>query len=336
VKRILVVDDNLSLLKQVESQLFGSYEVMLAKSGPMALKIARHKRPDLFLLDVEMPGMDGFQLLAKIKEDPKLSGIPVIFNSSLTDPDPQVRAFKMGARDFIIKPAPQDMLRYRIELHLRLADYTDRIDRTVMALSGIMTESFAELINFRYKMEGHSQRAPKLCAILGEELLRRGRYAHELDAPDLQHIVRAAPLHDIGNITIPDHILLKPGPLSREEKEEMKQHTSRGAEILDQFSQRLPAQCFFHYAKLIALTHHESWNGEGYPGGLSGEAIPVCSRIVAVADVYDDLTSDRVYRPRMTHEEACRTIREEKGRRFDPLVVETFETVADTFKSLRT
>ncbi|MDR2072442.1 MAG: response regulator [Spirochaetaceae bacterium] len=334
MKRILVVDDNLSLLKQTEFQLLDSYEVMLAKSGAMALKIARCKRPDLFLLDVEMPGMDGFQLLGKIKEIPALTGIPVIFNTTLADTKTQLRAFQMGAKDYIVKPVPVDVLRYRIELHLRLAGYIRRMEDTVMSLSGIMTESFAELINFRYKMEGHSRRAPRFCAILGEEVLRRDLYADDINSLDLQHIVRASPLHDIGNITIPDRILLKPGPLSTEENEEMKQHTSRGAKILDQFSRRLPAQCFFHYAKLIALTHHEAWDGGGYPVGLSGDAIPLCSRIVAVADVYDDLTSERVYRSRMSHEEACRIILEEKGKRFDPHIVEIFETVAGTFKSL--
>jgi putative two-component system response regulator len=334
VKHILIVDDNLSVLKQMEVQLSDSYDVMLAKSGALALKIARYKRPDLFLLDVEMPGMDGFQLFSKIKEDPGLSGIPVIFNTSLTDTKTQVRAFEMGARDFIIKPAPRDILRYRIELHLRLTGYLNCMEKTVMSLSGIMTESFAELINFRYKMEGHSERAPKFCAILGEELLRRGMYADELNSLDLQHIVQASPLHDIGNITIPDRILLKPGPLLQEEKEVMKKHTTRGAKILEQFSRRLPTQCFFHYAKLIALTHHESWDGGGYPAGLSGEAVPVCSRLVAVADVYDDLTSDRVYRNRLDHHDACRIILGEKGKRFDPRIVESFEAVADTFKDL--
>ncbi|MDR2313127.1 MAG: response regulator [Spirochaetaceae bacterium] len=334
MKRILIVDDNLSLLKQIEFQLLGIYEVMLAKSGAMALKIARRRRPDLFLVDVEMPGMDGFQLLDKIKESPALTDIPVIFNTTLADTKTQLRAFKMGARDFIVKPAPADVLRYRIDLHLSLAGYVQRMEQTVLSLSGIMTESFAELINFRYKMEGHSRRAPRLCAILGKELLRRGFYAGEINSLDLQHIVRASPLHDIGNIAIPDRILLKPGPLSPEEKEEMRQHTSRGAKILDQFSRQLPAQCFFHYAKLIALTHHEAWDGGGYPMGLAGDAIPVCSRIVAVADVYDDLTSERVYRSRIPHEDACRIILEEKGKRFDPQIVETFEAVADTFKTL--
>jgi putative two-component system response regulator len=334
VKRILIVDDTLSVLKQMEIQLADTYEVMIAKSGAMALKAARYRRPDLFILDVEMPGMDGFELFARIREDPRLSGIPVIFNTTLADTRTQVRAFAMGARDFIVKPASRDILRYRIELHLRLADYLGRMEETVRSLSGIMTESFAELINFRYKMEGHSERTPRFCALLGEELGRRGTYGDELNSLDLQHIIQASPLHDIGNITIPDRILLKPGPLSGEEKSVMHKHTIRGARILEQFSRRLPMQRFFHYAKLIALTHHEAWDGGGYPAGLAGEAIPLCSRLAAVADVYDDLTSERVYRDRMDHEGACRTILAEKGKRFDPGILDAFEAVADQFRDL--
>ena len=332
MKRILVVDDNIVILRQIQIQLSGIYEVMLARSGELALTMIRLKRPDLILLDVEMPGMDGFQVFEKIREQPDLSGIPVIFHTTLSDSQTQGRSIQAGAKDFIVKPAARDVLLYRIALHLQLSDYLEKLENTVSALSGIMTESFADLINFRYKMGGHSERVPKLCAVLGRELIRRNIFGEELNPADLSLIIRASPLHDIGNITIPDKVLLKPGPLSEQERNIMKNHSSQGAAILEHFSQRVPTQRFFHYARLIALTHHEAWDGGGYPSGLAEEDIPLCGRLVAVADVYDDITSDRVYRRRLNHEEACRTIVDEKGKRFDPLIVEAFEAVNDEMK----
>ena len=332
MKRVLAADGNLAFLRETQAQLQGAYEVMLARSGEAALHLIRHKKPDLFLLDLEMPDMDGFELLAVIQEQPSLAGIPVIFYTTQEDTPALSRAIQAGARDFVIKPAARDMLLHRIGLHIQLADYLGRVEETVAALSGIMTESFAELINYRYKMEGHSERIPRLCGVLGRELLRRKTFPEELSAEDLDMIVKAVPLHDIGNITIPDSIMLKPGPLSPEEREQMKKHSYRGAGILEHFALRIPTQRFIHYARLIALTHHEAWNGEGYPMGLAEDAIPLCGRLTAVADVYDDVSCDRVYRKRMDHRGACRIIAAEKGKRFDPRIVDAFEAVAEEMR----
>ena len=329
MKRVLVVDDNRVILEQVKMQLSENYEVMLAKSGSMALQMLRLKRPDLFLLDLEMPGMDGFELFGRLKEQPCLCTVPVIFYSSLTDYKIQQRCFKEGAKDYVVKPTSRDVLLYRISLHLELADYLNRMEETASALAGIMTESFAELINYRYKMNGHSKNVPKICAILGRELLKQKQFSAELNPEDLSMIIQASPLHDIGNITIPDKILLKPGKLTENERNIMKNHSICGAAIINHFSLRIPTQRFYQYARLIAQTHHEAWDGGGYPSGLKENAIPLCGRIVAVADVYDDITSDRVYRNRVNHEEACNIIKSEKGKRFDPRIVQAFESVKD-------
>ena len=334
MKRILVVDDNVVILKQVKIQLSGSYEVMLAKSGEIALQILQRRRPDLFLLDVEMPDMDGFELFEKIRELPGLLGIPVIFHSSLTDSNIQQRCFKMGARDYIVKPTAPDVLLYRIALHLQLSNYIRNMEEMVAALSGIITESFSELINYRYKMNGHSERVPKICSLLGRQLINQNLFFAELNPLDLELIVRASPLHDIGNITIPDKILLKPGPLTEIERNIMKNHCTKGAAILDHFSLRIPTQRFFQYARLIALTHHEAWNGGGYPMGLKENSIPLCGRLAAVADVYDDITSERVYREKFNHKEACSVIRKEKGKRFDPQIIEAFDAVEDKIEEI--
>ena len=334
MKRILVLDDNVVILKQVKTQLAGNYEVMLAKSGEIALQILNRRRPDLFLLDVEMPDMDGFELFEKLKELPGLLGIPVIFYSSLTDTNTQQRCFKMGARDYIVKPTAPDVLLYRIALHLQLSNYIRNKEEMVAALSGIMTESFSELINYRYKMNGHSERVPKICSIIGQQLIDQNLFFAELSPLDLALIIQASPLHDIGNIAIPDKILLKPGPLTEIERGIMKNHCTKGAAILDHFSLRIPTQRFFQFARIIALTHHEAWNGNGYPLGLKENNIPLCGRLAAVADVYDDITSDRVYRKKFNHKEACEIIKKEKGKRFDPQIVEVFDTVRDKIEEI--
>jgi putative two-component system response regulator len=329
VKRVLIVDDSVVILKQVKIQLARHYDVMLANSGEMALQVIRQKRPDLFLLDIEMPNMNGFELFKKLKMQPSLYGIPVIFHSSITDADIQQQCIKLGAKDYIIKPTYPDVLLYRIALHLQLSNYLEKMEETVSALSGIMTESFAELINFRYKMEGHSERVPKICALLGRELMKQNIFSTELTQTDLNLMVQASPLHDIGNITIPDKILLKQGPLEESERNIMKNHCTRGAAILNHFSRRCPNQRFFQYARQIALAHHEAWDGTGYPAGLKKNDIPVCGRLVAVADVYDNITSERVYRSRLNHEEAYKVIISEKGKRLDPQIIEAFEKVKD-------
>jgi putative two-component system response regulator len=334
VKSVLVIDDNAVILKQTKIQLSNYYEVLLANSGRMALQILQIRRPDLILLDVEMPGMNGFELFDKLKELPGLCGVPIIFHSSLTDFKTQLRCFKLGARDYIVKPTFRDVLLYRISLHLQLSEYLAKMEDTVAALSGIMTESFAELINYRYKMSGHSERVPKICSLLGREIVNKNIFLHGFNSDDLTLIIQASPLHDIGNITIPDSILLKPGPLTDDERDIMKNHSAQGAAILNQFSIRIPTQKFYHYARLISLTHHEAWDGSGYPAGLKENDIPLCGRLVAIADVYDDLTSDRVYRSKLNHSEACKTIIEEKSRRFDPKIVEVFETLQDQIEAI--
>jgi putative two-component system response regulator len=335
-KQILVVDDNISSLKQIGAQLTSHYEVSLAKSGALALQICKQERPDLILLDVEMPDMDGFETLARLKEDPDLKPVPVIFLTGNRDTATEIRALESGAMDFIAKPANKDILFHRLELHLQFAAYQSSLENTVRELQNSIVTSFAELIECKDDNAGtHVLRTGKYVEILGRELLEAGVFKEELSGGNLDLIVRAAPFHDIGKIGISDVLLLKEGTLTAEEYEEVKKHTLIGARFLDAIYERTPEEQYLRFAKLIAESHHEKYDGTGYPHGLAGNGIPLCARIMTVANVYDGCITERVYRKALSHEEACRIILDGKGTWFDPRIVEAFEGVMDQFARLK-
>jgi putative two-component system response regulator len=326
--KILVVDDNLSSLKQIGAQLGENYEVSLAKSGALALQICMREKPDLILLDIEMPGMDGFETLKRFRLNRYLGSIPVIFLTGNHDTETEVRGLQSGARDFITKPVEKSILFHRIELHLRFSSYQSQLESMVAKMSDSVALAFAELIECRDENTGeHVARTSRYVGMLGRKLMEMGLFTDELNPTDLDMMVRAAPFHDIGKIAVSDRVLLKPDRLDDEEFAIMKQHTIIGEEILKNMLIRTPTQQYLHYAKLIAASHHERYDGKGYPRGLKGDAIPLCGRIMSVADVYDALVDDRVYRRGMSHAEACRIIIDGKGKNFDERVVNAFETI---------
>jgi putative two-component system response regulator len=328
VPNILVVDDNLSSLRQIGAQLEESYDVSLAKSGALALRICMKEKPDLILLDVEMPDMDGFETLRRLRLNRYLGSIPVIFLTGNHDTGAEVRGLRSGARDFITKPVEKSILLHRIELHLRFASYQSRLEQTVAKMSDSVALAFAGLIECRDENTGgHVARTSRYVGMLGRALMDRGLFAEELTSTDLDMMVRAAPFHDIGKIAISDRILLKPDRLDDGEFAVMKQHTVIGEEILTNMLARTPTQQYLHYARMIAASHHERVDGNGYPRGLAGDSIPLCGRIMAVADVYDALVDDRVYRRGMSHAGACRIILDGRGKNFDFRIVDAFEAI---------
>jgi putative two-component system response regulator len=328
--KILVVDDNLSSLKQIGAQLSERYDVSLAKSGALALQICMQEKPDLILLDVEMPEMDGFETLKRLRLNRYLGSIPVIFLTGNHDTETEVRGLQSGARDFITKPVERSILLHRIELHLRFSSYQAHLEDTVAQLSESVALSFAEMIECRDENTGgHVVRTSRYVGMLGRRLIQWGMFAEELTSTDLDMMVRAAPLHDIGKIAISDRVLLKPDRLDDEEFIAMKRHTVIGEEILDGMFSRTPTLHYLQYAKLIAAAHHERYDGKGYPRGLAGDDIPLCARIMAVADVYDALVADRVYRRGMIHIEAVRIILDGKNKQFDERVVDAFEAISE-------
>ncbi|MDR0587216.1 MAG: response regulator [Treponema sp.] len=333
--QILVVDDNLANLKNIQLQLSNSYQVLLAKSGAQALQICVQRIPDLILLDVDMPEMDGFETLRLIKSSAIISRIPVIFLTANHDVATETRALESGVVDFITKPVEKNILLHRLKLHLDFSRYQQSLEEKVRELEDSIVLSFSEMIESRDKGTGdHVQRTRIYVTLLGQELIRQGCFANELNEKEMSLIARASLLHDVGKIGISDTILLKPGRLDDAEFSVMKTHTTLGAKILETMYERTPTQSYLEYAKLIAEGHHEKFDGSGYPYGLAGDEIPLCSRIMAVADVYDAVVADRVYRKAMSTQEAYNLIFNGKGSHFDPRVIDAFTVVYDDMEKV--
>jgi putative two-component system response regulator len=335
LREILVVDDNSAVLKQMAVLLSGHYEYSLARSGEQAVSYCKRERPDLVLLDIEMPGMDGFECLRQLRQNPGFARIPVIFLTSKHDRETEAKCLGCGARDFIRKPAEKNILLHRLKLHLSISDYQGKLSDSVVLMSQILGISVAELIECRDENTGgHVVRTSRYVEILGKDLLERGEFENDLDERRLELMVRAAPLHDIGKISISDKILLKRGKLSNEEFNIMKGHAVIGANILEHMYRRTPTLDYLRYAVLIASSHHERYDGRGYPHSLKADTIPLCGRIMAVADVYDAMVSNRIYREGMPHSEAARIIYEGNETQFDPVVIEAFERCEGRFMAI--
>jgi putative two-component system response regulator len=323
-------------LKQMSVQLAQNYEVSLAKSGEMALQICAQEKPDLILLDVEMPDMDGFATIARFQEDPHLKHIPVIFLTGNHNAATEIKCLKSGAMDFITKPANIDILHNRIELHLQLSTYQLHLESMVKELEDNIGISFAELLECKdYNVANHVLRTGEFAEVLMKELFEAGTFGRGISAEDIDTMKRAAPFHDIGKIGISDTILRKQGPLTVEQREEIKRHTTIGADMLRVIYSRTPGQHYLKMAITLAEGHHERYDGKGYPQGIIGDAIPLCCRILAVANAYDSYISDRIYRKGNTHEVACKKIFEGRGTEFDSKVVDAFDRVKDKFVSLQ-
>ncbi|MDR2339725.1 MAG: response regulator [Deltaproteobacteria bacterium] len=322
---ILIVDDNLTNLEQLNIQLEDEFEVSLAKSGPQALQICRSAKPDLVLLDIEMPGMDGFEALAAIKADPSISHIPVILLTASPETKTELRAIREGASDFLAKPVERELLLHGINTQLLFAESKERRDAMLRDFEDRLIIAFSDIIEHRNEIEPVlAGRASKYVRIIGDTLLGKGAYPEELNHRAVELMTRASPLHDFGKIGIPDVILMKPSLLNDDEFSLMKTHTVMGETHLRRVFRLLPRQDFHDYALVMARSHHERWDGKGYPDGLSKDGIPLCARIMAVADVFDALVDARPYKRTMGIQEAFRTISAERGTVFDPAIADAF------------
>jgi putative two-component system response regulator len=333
---ILAVDDSPVLLDALDISL-GELckEFVIASSAEQARELIIKKMPDLVLLDIEMPRMTGFELFETLKEFTDIAKIPVIFLTSSDDKKTEAKALEIGAVDYITKPFDRTVLLHRINTHLNIAYYCTNLEHSLQSIENGLVSTFSALLESRDKdTSGHANRTSLYLDILGQKMLSSEGYNYELTSSLLKKMVRAAPLHDIGKIGIPDSILLKPGKLTPEEFNFIKRHTTDGAEVLGRLYKKMPSQYYLLFAEQIALNHHEHFNGGGYPNGLVGEAIPLSARMMAIADVYDAVTKNRVYRKSMTHEQACNIILKGKGTQFDPVMVEIFESVQDQFKEI--
>lgn len=367
MKTIFVVDDNDTNLYNAQKALSNAYKVYTLPSVADMFELLENITPDLILLDIQMPEMNGFEALKILKENEKYRDIPVIFLTSQIDADTEVHGFEMGAIDFIPKPFSELVLLNHIKSHLEIEDLIrDRteklLERTekLQKLQNSMVSVLAKMIDNRDKLTGkHIERTTKYIRILLDAMLERGIYSDEIKQwnyetaaksvrmhdigeivvmDETDHIMDAAisssRLHDIGKIVITDVILNKPGKLTQEEFDLIKTHTIEGEKIIDTIMAESGYEAFLQHAKLYAGSHHERWDGTGYPRGLKGEGIPLQGRVLAIADVYDALLSNRSYKSAFSHEKAVEIIKESKGSHFDPKIVDVFLDINGMFAEI--
>jgi len=332
MKTVFVVDDNDSNLMVAKTALDGTYRTFALSSAAKMFKLAEKITPDLILLDVSMPEMDGFEAIAVLKSDVKLKSTPVIFLTAKHDPESEIRGFEIGALDFISKPFSAPVLIKRIEMHLETDKLIKKSLRAVRSLHNATISVIANMVECRDKVTGgHIERTQKYLEILVNALLGDGAYAEEISGWDMSLLLPSAQLHDVGKIVISDLILNKPGKLTDEEFALIKTHCAEGERIIDEIIGKTEDNGFMRHAKRFAGCHHEKWNGMGYPRGLSGTDIPLEGRIMAIADVYDALVCERPYKKPFPHEQAVEIIRKDSGTHFDPNIVTAFLSVAGDF-----
>jgi putative two-component system response regulator len=338
--KILVVDDEKFYIDVVVELLSKDYKVVVAMDGEQALRRAvTDPPPDLILLDIMMPGMDGYEVCKRLKEIPVVRDIPVIFLTVKSEVADELKGFALGAVDYIQKPVSPPIVKARVATHLtlnrarrELADQNQLLELRVQKRTAELNHTkdvaiycMASLAETRDTETGkHILRTQNYVRILAQGLKEHPRFSAHLNDEIIEMLYKTSPLHDIGKVGVPDHILLKPGKLTPDEWEEMKKHTLYGHEALLRAEQELGSTDFVQMAREIAITHHEWWNGTGYPRGLVGENIPVSGRLMAVADVYDALISRRAYKDPRPHEEAVKTIIEGAGHHLDPDIVAEF------------
>ena len=340
LKHVLVIDDDANNLKFVEGILKPYYNVTLLISGAQILKFLLENKPDLILLDINMPDMDGYEILKKIRENPDLDNIPVIFLTDVSDIENKVIDTELGVVDIIIKPFINQSMLSRVKMHLEFNEYKNDLENKVREktemiehLQDVMMLSLAELVECRdEETGGHVKRTAEYVKILTEGIVEAGLYSDILTPEYIRDIIRSAPLHDIGKIGINDATLLKAGSLDDEEFEYMKNHAELGGQTLQKMINETDGESFLYTAKDMAHYHHEKWDGSGYPVGLKGEEIPISARIMAVADVYDALTTKRPYKEAFEHEVAFKIIMDGKGKKFDPNIIDVFEQIHYRFQ----
>jgi putative two-component system response regulator len=335
MKTIFVVDDNDTNLAMAKRALGETYRIFLAASAEKMFHLMEKIIPDLVLLDVEMPEMNGYQALEKLKADPKFKDIPVIFLTATSDPEAEVHGFELGAVDYITKPFSPPVLLKHINLHLNLDALVKERTAQLTKLHNAIINVLSNMVENRDEdTGGHIARTEHYLELLLNDMTEEGLYSEETSKWNKEELLPSVQLHDVGKIGIPDAILNKPGKLTEAEFKVMETHTSIGESIIDSMiSQTGEGGDFLLHAKAFAGTHHEKWDGTGYPRGLKGNAIPLQGRMMAIVDVYDALTSVRPYKSALSHEEAVNIIKEESGTHFDPKLVDVFLKHQDQFKT---
>jgi putative two-component system response regulator len=348
---VLVIDDSPDSLTLMSGLLKDTYRVKVATHGDTGLKVALSAQPpDLILLDIMMPDVDGYEVCRQLKANPKSKAIPVIFLTARSDAEDEQKGLALGAVDYITKPISPAILLARVATQLALkasADWlrdkndfleqevarrtqelSDAQDVTILAMTSLAETRDSDTGN-------HIRRTQHYVKALAQALTEHPRFKGQLSPQVINVLFKSAPLHDIGKVGIPDRILLKPSSLSPEEFEIMRTHTTLGFEAIEQAEKTLGTPVpFLQMAKEIALSHQEKWDGSGYPQGLKGDAIPMSARLMAVADVYDALISQRVYKAALPHDRAVQIVFQGRGSHFDPDMVDAFIGIQDEFNDI--
>jgi len=360
---ILAIDDDASTLGLLSELLeLSGFEVLSASEGREGVDVFQRERPDLVITDIRMPQMDGLQVLARVRNIDDT--VPVILVTGFGDLTNAVKAVREGAHDFLLKPINAEILLNTVSKgmeHCRLRrferDHTRLLEEMVVKrtvdlekandmlmgsyqrikrIQGSAIFALAKLAESRSgEMGWHLKRILEYCRALCNQLRQRERYREQLSRQFIDDLVQSSVLHDIGKVTIPDSILFNPRKFHMDEFEIMKQHAVRGGKALEQAASDTGEDSFLSIGRDVAYYHHERWDGNGYPYGLKQEDIPLAARIVAIADVYDALTTERLYKRAFSHEEACSMILEERGKQFDPEIVDAFLDVEAGFLSIR-
>jgi putative two-component system response regulator len=350
MEKILVVDDEKFYIDVIVDMLGNDYKIAVAMQPVQALERAViEPQPDLILLDVLMPEMDGYEVCRRLKADPRTQDIPVIFLTIKSEVSDELRGFKVGAVDYISKPMSPPIVKARVENHLSLSrakqllnyqnrDLKDEVLQRREELSRMKDAAItcmASLAETRDPETGkHIQRTQEYVLALAEHLKEHPRFCDYLNPYTIHLLYKTAPLHDIGKVGVPDNILFKPGPLSAGEWELLRKHTGYGYQALRRAEQEMGGSDFLKMAGEIAHSHHERWNGTGYPLQLAGDAIPISGRLMAIADVYDALISRRPYKEPFPHEKAVKMIRDGSGSQFDPDMVKAFLDIEQQFRKI--
>ena len=348
-KTIFLIDDDITNLTVGKNALADSYDVFTLNSGTVMMEMLENLTPDLILLDVNMPEMDGYEAITMLKANERTANIPVIFLTALNHEETELKGLSMGAIDYIIKPFSAPLLLKRIEVHLlvetqkrelvffnkNLARMVDEKTKTVVELKNAILSTMAELVEYRDGGTGaHIVKTQKYIKTLLDAMKTNGVYESEVAALDEELVLQSCQLHDVGKIAIRDNILLKPGKLSPEEFEEIKLHTIFGEKVMLGLKEKTRDSDFVEYSRIFAIAHHERWDGTGYPKGLKGEDIPLLGRIMAIGDVYDALIRPRSYKEAYSHEKALQIMLEGRGSHFDPALIDLFEKSNHTFKMI--
>jgi len=348
---VLIVDDTAENLTLMNGLLKDTYRTKVANTGERALKVAQGEGPpDLILLDIMMPGMDGYEVCRRLKSDAKTAAIPVIFLTAKTEVEDEQQGFDVGAVDYITKPISPPIVLARVKTQLTLKAAADFLrdknaylesevgkrTREVQVVQDVTIMAMASLAETRDNETGnHIRRTQNYVRALAKKLQPHPLFKAYLDDDTIEMLYKSAPLHDIGKVGIPDAILLKPGKLTPEEFEVMKTHTTLGRDAIVAAEKLIDApSTFLRLAREIAHYHQEKYDGSGYPEKLAGDAIPISARLMALADVYDALISKRVYKAPFPHDKAVAMIREGRGRHFDPHMTDAFLLIEHEFAEI--